>query len=101
MILELSDDAQVDLQQIADYTFDNWGEEHEEVYLKRIYAKLEDIQGSPDRWRYRKELHPDCQCALVGSHVIFFCIDEVTLKVARILHQSMDFEIHLRDELFE
>ncbi|MFK7910409.1 MAG: type II toxin-antitoxin system RelE/ParE family toxin [Akkermansiaceae bacterium] len=101
MILELSDDAKADLQSISQYTLDTWGVEQEELYLKRLYSKLREVQQTPERWRFRKELHPDCQCAPVGRHVIFFCIGRDTLKVARILHQSMDYESHVSDELFE
>lgn len=100
MCLEFSDDAKADLQSIAQYTLDTWGAEQEELYLKRIYAKCEEILQTPDRWRFRKELHPACQSARVGRHVVFFCIQQETLKIAKILHQSMDFETHLRDDLF-
>lgn len=100
MILELSDDAKSDLQSIAQYTFDTWGEEQEEVYLTRIYSKLEGILATPERWRFRWELHSNCQCTPIGRHVVFFCIDNDIVKVARILHQSMDFELHLDDRLF-
>ena len=52
MLLEFSDDAKADLQSIAQYTLDTWGEEQEELYLKRIYAKCEEIVQAPERWRF-------------------------------------------------
>lgn len=100
MVLEFSEDARDDLQNIARYTVDTRGAEQEDTYLRALYAKLNEIQANPERWLFRRELHINCQSAPVGRHVIFFCVAQGTLKVATILHQARDFDLHLRDDLF-
>jgi toxin ParE1/3/4 len=95
MRIELSDDATTDLQDIADYTFQTWGSEQEEVYLGSLYRKLQDVSDDPDRWARRDDLFEGCQTVSVGRHVIFFRVGEEVVLVSRILHQAMDFRRHL------
>lgn len=95
MILRLSRDAGTDLQDIADYTLITWGEEQETLYLKQIYARLQEVGEQRGRFGVRHELFEGCQVAPIGRHLIFFLIkDDTTIVVSRILHQSMDFPRH-------
>lgn len=41
MRIRFSADAREDIQGIADYTYETWGEEQETVYLDELYAVLE------------------------------------------------------------
>ncbi len=95
MTIRLSRDATTDLQNISDYTFEQWGEEQEEYYLKRIYARFEEIRADRTRFRHRNELFDGCQVAPVGRHLIFFLVKDDIIVASRILHQSMDFPRHL------
>ena len=92
----LSPKAKVDLSQIWDYIYDEWGEEKAEKYIRELWAAMEeqsrDLTKSVDisdvRKGYRK--------ARSGSHVIFFKVTKGgILDVVRILHQKMDFDRHL------
>jgi toxin ParE1/3/4 len=90
MTLTFSDDAKEDVQEIADYTFETWGDEQEQIYLSSLYRRLNEISEDPDRWKKRDDLFDGCQTALAGRHVIFFRIEGCDVFVSRILHQSMD-----------
>ncbi len=94
MNLTFSGDAKEDVQEIADYTFETWGDEQEQIYLSSLYRRLNEISGDPDRWKKRDDLFDGCQTALAGRHVIFFRIQDGEVFVSRILHQSMD--VHRR-----
>ena len=92
----LSPKAKVDLSQVWDYTYAEWGEEQAEKYIRDLWATMEeqshDLTKSVDisdvRKGYRK--------ARSGSYVIFFKVTKGgALDVVRILHQKMDFERHL------
>lgn len=95
MTIRFSRDATADLQDISDYTFQQWGEEQETFYLKQIHARLKEIKKDAGRFRLRNELFDGCQVASVGRHLIVFLVKEDIIVVSRILHQSMDFPRHL------
>ena len=95
MKIKFSDDAKEDIQDIADYTFEIWGEEQEEIYLHSLYQRLEEIAETPARWSQREDLFPGCQRALIGKHIIFFRIHKNEIFVSRILHQAMDVPRHI------
>ena len=92
MKLTFSDDAKEDVQDIADYTFETWGEEQERIYLSSLYRRMNEILESPERWKKRDDLFEGCQTALAGRHTIFFRIQGEEIFVSRILHQSMDVQ---------
>jgi toxin ParE1/3/4 len=98
MNLILSPSAIRDLQEISDYTLQTWGAEQEDRYLKGIWAKLAEIQTSPESCRPREDLAKGCHSARYEKHVVFFSIKGQTLQVIRILHGAMDFNRHLADE---
>lgn len=95
MKLILSPSAILDLQSISDYTLHTWGIEQEELYLKGLWKKLEEIQFSPESYRLREDLAKGCLSARYEKHVIFFATQGQTLQIIRILHGAMDFSIHL------
>jgi len=99
VILDFTDHAVADLQNISAYTLEIWGAEQEERYLKNLYSKFSEILNDPARWRFREDLFPRCQVAAEGRHLILFRIDNDVLLIVRILHGSMDLGRHIPDEL--
>lgn len=99
MNLELTGAAVSDLQSIRNYTLVKWGKTQERIYLDSLWAKFEEIASNPERFRFRRDLFPDCQVASHGKHVLLFRVRGSTLQIARILHGAMDFPRHLPDEL--
>ncbi|MDB0056723.1 type II toxin-antitoxin system RelE/ParE family toxin [Akkermansiaceae bacterium] len=97
MILDFTDHAAADLQEVSEYTLATWGEEQEERYLKDLYRKFSEILNDPARWRFREELFPRCQVAAEGRHLVLFRIDHEVLLIVRILHSSMDLGRHIPD----
>ncbi|MDH3453674.1 MAG: type II toxin-antitoxin system RelE/ParE family toxin [Desulfuromonadales bacterium] len=92
----LSPKAKVDLSQVWDYTYAEWGAEQAEKYIRELWAVIEEqsidliksVDISDVRKGYRK--------VRSGSHVIFFKVTQGgVLEVVRILHQEMDFDRHL------
>jgi toxin ParE1/3/4 len=86
-----SHSALSDLQSISDYTFQTWGAEQEELYLRGMWEKFAEIQFCPDGCRLRDDLANGCRSVRYEKHVIFFTIEIQTLRVIRILHGAMDF----------
>lgn len=91
----LSKKARHDLKEIAKYTYTTWGEDQCSRYIREVDEVLDKLatgalQGQDCDFRkgYKKYY--------VGKHVIFFHqFLEKTIKIVRILHQSMDQELHI------
>ena len=97
MKLTLTEAALKDLQSIRAYTLETWGEEQEEIYLRKIWSRIQTLRVDPQRYRLRGELFPGCRVAAEGRHVILFNIENETTTIVRVLHSSMDFKRHIED----
>jgi toxin ParE1/3/4 len=56
------------------------------------------ICASPERYKLRNDLFPDCRLAAEGRHVILFRAQDQMLEIVRVLHGAMDFKRHLRSD---
>ena len=86
--------AESDLEDIWDYTAENWSKEQAERYHRGIVAVMEELaagakSGRPIDIREGYFKYP------VGSHFVFFQQSDEGIAVIRILHQSMDTDRHL------
>jgi plasmid stabilization system protein ParE len=48
--------------------------------------------------RHRDDLRPGLQMATSGRHRVFFEADESRILVVRVLHDRMDYQLHLGAE---
>ena len=91
----LSDLAKQDIQSIFEYTIENWGEKQARVYALKLSDGFDLIAQSPKVGTSRNKLYPNALSYIVGSHIIFYAINsDSNIEIARVLHQSMDFERH-------
>ncbi|QJE99338.1 type II toxin-antitoxin system RelE/ParE family toxin [Luteolibacter luteus] len=58
--------AIADLQSIREYTLERWDKEQETTSLKALWAKFQQIQETPGRFRHREDLFKGCQLAAEG-----------------------------------
>jgi toxin ParE1/3/4 len=92
----LSPAAQLDLEQIWDYTCDRWGDDQAENYVREIERAIQRVVQNPMIGRACDEVRAGYRRHAVGSHTLYYrlatpeCID-----VVRILHQRMDVDRHL------
>jgi toxin ParE1/3/4 len=91
----LSPRAQADLEDIWDYTVDQWGGGRAEAYIRQIYEAVETLVATCGAARSCDEIRRGYWKYPVGSHVIFFRRHPYGIDVVRILHSRMDFARHL------
>jgi toxin ParE1/3/4 len=91
----LSPRAQADIDEIWDYSADRWDIDQANRYIAQIRRAIETIATDPRRGRSCDELRRGYRRFSVGSHVLFFRIVGGQLDVVRVLHQSVDFGLHL------
>jgi toxin ParE1/3/4 len=91
----LSPRAQFDIDEIWDYTADQWGVDQANRYTRDIQAAIEAVAQDPRSGRSCDEIHAGYFRVSVGSHVVFYRVEVAHIRVARILHQRRDFRRHL------
>ncbi|MCU9969334.1 type II toxin-antitoxin system RelE/ParE family toxin [Mobiluncus mulieris] len=82
-----------DVESIWDYTERNWGVKQAEAYLRQIQHAIESVAEHPDFGKRRADIAPVYYSIAVGSHVVFFRIED-GIVVVRVLHQRMDPRAH-------
>ena len=94
--LHFSPAAQNDLDSIYDYTFETWGIDQAEHYVRELHEFCCDLASGSIKGRNVEFIRRGYFKKLAGSHCIFYKYPNLnTLEVIRILHQRMDVEAHL------
>jgi len=91
----LSPAAQADVDEIWDYTAENWGVDQAESYTRDIGDTCKELAAG-SRSSRPVDIREGYRKAFVGSHVLFFKTEDAgRIVVMRVLHQKMDAELHL------
>ena len=93
-LFRLSPAAQSDVAEIWNFTAKNWGIDQAEAYIRRIKNAVHIIAGDHRSGRPCDHVRAGYWKYAVGSHMLFYRIDESGVDVVRILHAHMDFERH-------
>lgn len=88
--------AKADLNGIWDFTVSCWGLAQAEKYIRDLWSCMEKQGNGPANAIDIDEVRQGYKKARAGSHVIFFKQTSCGIDVVRILHQTMDFNRHLK-----
>jgi toxin ParE1/3/4 len=91
----LSPLAKADLDDIWNYSVAHWSVEQAESYMRQLHRAAEIIATTPARGKACDELRPGYRKYPVGSHILFYRLTDAGVDIVRILHQRMDFDLHL------
>jgi len=97
---ELTKDAEADLEGIARYTIEEWGEAQAENYFGKISQCFKKIANERVASRTFSEKFPDAQVVRCEHHYIFY-IHPAGEKpiIFAVLHERMDMLARLKDRL--
>ncbi|MET0463821.1 MAG: type II toxin-antitoxin system RelE/ParE family toxin [Chitinophagaceae bacterium] len=97
MPYEISNAAKNDLENIWQYTFENWSIDQADLYVSLILKEMELLGNRPGSGRDFGHIRKNYRSSRIKSHTIFYrTIDNAThIEIIRILHQSMDITKHL------
>jgi toxin ParE1/3/4 len=87
--------ARADIDDIWNYTVEQWGERQAEICLRLLQAAVDAVASDPKIGPTCDDVRPGYRKYRVGSHVLFYRVAANTVVVVRILHQRMDIERHL------
>jgi len=91
----LSIQARNDLIGIKKYTIKNWGKKQSNKYIFSIRQCAKKLANYTIQGKLRNEIASNLRSYHIGRHVIFYVEYEEGIKIARILHDSMDFRRHI------
>ena len=86
--------AAADLEGIWLYTFETWGEEQADRYLRQLHRAIQLLGPEPDRGRSRKQIKPGYFSIHIGRHVAFYVFTDEIVGIVRVLHDQMDPSRH-------
>jgi toxin ParE1/3/4 len=92
--LHFSAAALVDLEEIDDYTFREWGEEQAVRYLAQLSACCDRVSENPLLGRQCGEILPGLRRIEQGKHVVFYQQLDGGVYIWRILRRGMLPSIH-------
>jgi toxin ParE1/3/4 len=95
MRLELSRQAQSDLDDIRDYSVERFGPDRAATYLDAVEQAFRRILDQPEIGEARPGLGSRLRSLPCGSHRVYYDVRDDRAVVRRILHKSMDVERHL------
>lgn len=92
----LTNKAVEDLDDIWNYTLENWSESQAEIYYSLLIDSCQELANKPHQGKSYEVVEKNVLGFKIGQHVIFYrIITEDEIEVARILHGMMDMKNHL------
>ena len=90
--------ANEDLNNIWNYTYENWSETQADIYYATIKFACKGIGENPDIGKEYTGINRNLLGLKSGKHIIFYhLISENEIEVIRILHERMDLKNRLTE----
>ena len=87
--------AERDLQEIYNYSFDEFGEDKADAYLLGLDEKLHLLASKPDLGRPIDHVRTGYYRFEYVSHSVFYRRVQDGIQIVRVLHQRMNYRLHL------
>jgi toxin ParE1/3/4 len=87
--VDVSVEAEEDVDLIAAYTTRTWGWRQANVYLARLEDGFDLLAKSPSIGRSCDSIRPGLRRFEIGKHVVFYLAQADELLIVRVLHQQM------------
>lgn len=85
-----------DLNEIWNYTCDNWSEQQADLYYTLIITTCQKLAENPILGKKYEKVNRELFSYKAGEHLIFFrVINQTEIEVIRFLHSKMDLKSHL------
>ena len=90
-----SDKAERDLEDIIDYTLQQWGPAQAHAYIDGLETRVQLLADNPDLGTKREALFEGLLSFPHESHILYYLKQAHGITILRVLHQSMDPVRHL------
>ncbi len=90
-----TDKAEHDLEDIIDYTLQQWGARQANSYIDGLEVQCQLLADSPRLGIQRQEIKVELLSFPYESHILYYVIEPNNITIVRVLHHSMDPIKHL------
>ena len=96
LLLNISENAQDDLENIYLYSFNSWGELQANLYVKALNQAILMLIENPYIGKVAEDINKAFRYFPANKHIVFYSILESELRILRILHESAHYKAHLQ-----
>ena len=93
----LRQNAQEDLESIWLYSFQEWGVEQADSYIRTLLARFTWLAENPQLGQPRADVKPGYYAYPEGMHMVFYKTTRAGIDIIGIPHQNMDIVSHFDD----
>jgi len=87
--VDVSVDAEEDIDGIAAFTAKTWGQRQTDEYLAKLEDSFKLLAQNPSIGRLCESIRPGLLRFEVGKHVVFYIREPEGILIVRVLHQQM------------
>lgn len=91
----LRPEADADIEDIADYTIDQWGKEQARKYVAELRQAIEALSLNAERHPLSDQAFPGLRRMRSRHHLVYYLTNEAHIDVVRVLHERMDVSAQL------
>jgi toxin ParE1/3/4 len=92
----LSDDADIDVDTIFEYSLDEFGIDKAIAYHEGLIKLFKQLTQFPEEGKARNEIKNGLRSMVYFSHIIFYRILSDHIRIVRVLHQSQNIGDNFR-----
>lgn len=92
---EFTDQAEIDLDGITDYTLSRWGKAQAKKYIDGLEDLSQILADSPDLGVNRPELFEELISFPYTKHILYYVEQPHGITILRVLHKKMDVKKHI------
>ena len=90
--------ANEDLNNIWNYTYENWSENQADKYYATIKFTCKEIGENPELGKIYNGVSQNLLAIKIEKHIIFYTsVSENEIEIVRILHERMDLKNRLTE----
>lgn len=86
----LRQQAVADLESIWLYSYQEWGAEQADQYLRSFLSRFTWLSENPQLGKQRTDINPDYYCFPEGMHLVFYKITQNGIDIIGIPYQNKD-----------
>jgi len=94
LAVEISEEAEHDLEEVFDYTYSEHEMNQTVEYVSSFDPVFQNLALNPQLGRERMEIREGLRCHVKDLHVIFYRIKSDCVRIVRVLHGAQDLAPH-------
>jgi toxin ParE1/3/4 len=87
----------MDLINIGRYTYNRWGKQQRNKYLRNLDEQFHRLAENPHLGRHRSDIHEGYYSFAQGLHLIFYIIHDNGIDIIGVPHSHMDIQNFFAD----